>query len=133
MANYRPWNWQACVEMFLDTRGLGVGLGGYADLLRSYNAFLAQTLYNYPHGVIWQVMAHLGVVGLVLLAWAVWRIVRMQLEAARTAGRLRVVVWVMSGTMLGYAGWTFFEFALMEKPFYEYLAIATALAAVVRR
>jgi hypothetical protein len=135
MANFRPWNWQACIEMFVDTRGVGVGLGGYAELLRAYNPFLAQTLYNYPHGVFWQVLAHLGVVGLLLLGWGAWRVFRMQAEASRLAGDrpFRVLVWVMSGTLVGYVAWTFFEFALMEKPFYEFLALATALHAVLRR
>jgi len=135
MVNYRPWNWQACMEMFVDSRGLGVGLGGYSDILPAYNSLLASTVYDYPHGVFWQVLAHLGLVGLALLAWGVWRVFRMQREAARRAaqGPLRVMVKVMGGTLVGYAAWTFFEFTLLEKPFFEFLALATALHLLLGR
>ncbi len=135
MANYRPWNWQACIEMFVDTGGLGVGLGGYSELLPAYNALLAQTIYDYPHGVFWQVLAHLGVVGLVLLAWGVWCVFRMQRQAAERAGEgpLRVMVKVLGGTLVGYSAWTFFEFTLLEKPFFEFLALATALHLLLGR
>lgn len=135
MANVRPWNWEACTGMFLDSSGLGIGLGGYSSVLAAYNPWLAQSIYDYPHGVFWQVGAHLGLLGLVLLGWLVLRVVRMQLRSAREApsSRMRALVLVMSGTLAGYAGWTFFEFTLLEKPFFEFLALSTALALQMRR
>ncbi len=131
--NYRPLNWEACVQMFLDTNGRGIGAGGYEDLLPRYNNYLAQSLYDYPHGIFWDVLVHYGVVGLGLVGWLVVIVTRMTLRLVReTRGtEAEVFAWTMPATILGYGAWSWVEFTFEEKPFWEFLALFTALYAIV--
>lgn len=133
--NYRPLNWKACWEMFVDSYGVGIGAGAYTALLPTYNAFIASSLYDYPHGIFWEVMSHYGVVGIWLLLLLVWRVAASALELVRsTKGTAaEVFAWIMPATMLGYAVWSWVEFTLIEKPFWEFLALYTALQLVVKR
>ena len=39
----------------------------------------------------------------------------------------------MPAAMLGYAAWSFVEFSLTEKPFWEFLSLYTALYLIVGR
>ena len=133
--DYRPWNWQACWDMFVDTWGLGIGAGGYKTLLPSYNFQVASTQYNYPHGVFWQLLAHFGVIGLGLFGWIIQRIFTMAkgawVSAKGTAAE--PFVWAMPTAMVGYFAWTFVEFEYAEKPFWEFLAMFTALCLIIGR
>lgn len=133
--NYRPLNWQACLEMFRDTWGRGIGAGGYADLLPVYNNYLAESLYDYPHGIFWDVLVHYGVVGIGLVVWLVVVVARLTLRLAReTRGtEAEVFAWTMPATILGYGAWSWVEFTFEEKPFWEFLALFTALFFIVER
>lgn len=133
--SYRQWNWDVCWQMFKDTMGLGIGAGGYTDLLPQYHYFLSESLYDYPHGIFWEFLAHYGVVGLLLLGWLVGSIVVMSRDIVRlTRGTVaEVVAWTMPAAMLGYFAWSFLEFTITEKPFWEFLALYTALYLVARR
>ena len=127
--NYRPLNWLVCLQMFQDTWGRGIGVGGYTTLLPQYNNYLAQSLYDYPHGIVWEVMAHYGVLGLGLVVWLLVRVTRMAVALARwTRGTAaEIFAWTMPASMLGYVAWSFVEFTVAEKPFWEFLSLYTAL------
>ncbi|RME26053.1 MAG: O-antigen ligase family protein [Deltaproteobacteria bacterium] len=133
--SYRQWNWEVCWQLFQDTHGLGIGAGGYTIVLPRYNYYLSQSLYDYPHGIFWEFLAHYGVIGLALLAWLIVAIVRMAADiVASTRGTVaEVVAWTMPAAMLGYFAWSFMEFTLTEKPFWEFLSLYTALYFVARR
>jgi O-antigen ligase len=133
--NYRQLNWLTCLEMFRDTGGLGIGAGGYEDLLPSYNNYVAQSLYTYPHGIAWELIAHHGVVGLGLLVWLIARIVGMarRLVVMARGTEAEVFAWTMPAAMLGYFAWSWVEFTLTEKPFWEFLSLYTALYLIVVR
>lgn len=133
--NYRQLNWLTCIQMFFDSYGLGIGAGGYEDLLPQYNNYVAQSLYTYPHGIVWEVVAHYGVVGLTLLGWLVISVVRMagQLIEWSRGTEAEVFAWTMPAAMLGYFAWSFVEFTLTEKPFWEFLTVYTALYLIVKR
>ncbi|MCK6503578.1 O-antigen ligase family protein [Myxococcota bacterium] len=133
--SYRQWNWEVCWKMFQDTWGLGIGAGGYEDLLPSYNYFVSESLYDYPHGIFWEFLAHYGVVGLFLLGWLIVAIMLMAREIVRlTRGTVaEVIAWTMPAAMLGYFAWSFVEFTITEKPFWEFLAVYTALYLIARR
>jgi hypothetical protein len=133
--HYRPQNWLACFEMARDTLGLGIGAGGYDIELAHHNAKLASTIYDYPHGIAWGILAHQGVIGLVLFAWVAVAIARMSIGAARSAKgtQAEVLAWTMPAAMAGYLVWSFVEFSLWDKPFWEWAALSTALAAIVHR
>ena len=134
-STYRAQNWQVCVQMFLDTWGRGVGAGGYLALLERYNWFIYNSDYHYPHGIFWGLLAHHGVVGLGIFTWIAATILRMGRELTRwTRGSaLEVFAWTMPATMIGYAAWSFVEFEYNEKPFWEFLALFTALYLMVKR
>ncbi len=133
--NYRQLNWLTCLQMFHDTGGLGIGAGGYEDLLPAYNNYVAQSLYTYPHGIAWEIIAHYGIVGLGLLGWLIVRIVGMarELIGLSKGTQAEVFAWTMPATMLGYFAWSWVEFTLTEKPFWEFLALYTALYLIVVR
>jgi O-antigen ligase len=133
--NYRQLNWLTCVEMFRDTFGLGIGAGGYEDLLPIYNNYVAQSLYTYPHGIAWELIAHYGVVGVVVFVWLIIAIVRMAADLVRMSKgtEAEVFAWTMPAAMLGYFAWSFVEFTLTEKPFWEFLSLYTALYLIVQR
>ncbi len=133
--SYRQWNWEVCWQLFRDTKGLGIGAGGYTIVLPDYNYYVAQSLYDYPHGIFWEFLAHYGVIGLALLAWLMVAIVLMARDiVAMTRGTVaEVVAWTMPAAMLGYFAWSFMEFTLTEKPFWEFLALYTSLYFVAKR
>lgn len=134
-ASYRLWNWETCVRMLWDTQGRGIGLGGYEVLLPSYNYFLSGTLYDYPHGIFWGVLAYLGVVGVGLWLWLLWAIFRLAQDTIRRARgtEAELYAWSMPAAMLGYLAWSFVEFNLHDKPVWEFLALYTALNLALRR
>lgn len=133
--NFRQLNWLACLQMFGDTWGRGIGAGGYEELLPQYNNYVAQSLYTYPHGIFWEFLAHYGVIGLGLLTWLIVSVMRMasRLIAMTKGTEAEVFAWTMPAAMLGYAAWSFVEFSLTEKPFWEFLSLYTALYLIVSR
>ena len=134
-SNIRQLNWLVCMEMFSDTFGLGIGVSGYEVLLPEYNNYIAQSLYDYPHGIFWEVIAHFGIIGLLLVCWTVVMIGRMvqELVAMSKGTEAEVFAWTMPAAMLGYAAWSFMEFTVNEKPFWEFLSLYTALYLIVKR
>lgn len=132
--NYRPLNWLVCLSMFLDTYGRGIGAGGYDTLLPSYNNYLAQSLYDYPHGIFWEVMAHYGLIGIGLMVALLATVVVMarRLIALTRGTEAEVYAWVMPATLLGYFAWSFVEFTVAEKPVWEFLSLYTAFYLAVR-
>jgi O-antigen ligase len=133
-AGVREQNWLVCVEMFKDTWGRGIGAGGYETLLPFYNYWISNSDYTYPHGIFWGILAHYGVVGLVLMFWVVVVIVRMTVQMVRwLQGKPeQMLVLAMFGTMIGYFSWSFFEFLYDEKPFWEFLGLYTVLWTIAR-
>ncbi|MFT5680726.1 MAG: O-antigen ligase [Myxococcota bacterium] len=134
-SNIRQLNWLVCIQMFTDTFGLGIGVAGYEDLLPEYNNYIAQSLYDYPHGIFWEVIAHFGIIGLLLVIWTVVMIGRMvgELVSMSKGTEAEVFAWTMPAAMLGYGAWSFMEFTVNEKPFWEFLALYTALYLIVKR
>lgn len=128
-------NWAACMGMFQDSFGLGIGPGGYIDQLPKYSDWLYNSIYRYPHGIFWGELAHGGVVGVVLLGVLVVVITRMAIQTVRdTRGtEAEVMAWAMPASMAGYFAWSFVEFSLDEKPFWEWLAVYTALHLIARK
>ncbi len=128
-------NWAACWGMFTDTYGVGIGPGGYVDNLQKYSDWLYNSVYRYPHGIFWGELAHTGVLGLLLLGTLVVVIVRMAIQTVRdTRGsEAEGLAWTMPASMFGYFAWSFVEFNIYEKPFWEWLGLYTALHLVARR
>ncbi len=125
----RQQNWLVCLQMFAETWGRGIGPGGYEDLVADYNWRIYDSIHKYPHGIFWGVTAHYGVVGIGLAAWVFFAVVGMTRQLLRwTRGSaLEIFAWIMPATMLGYALWSFVEFNFDDKPFWEFLALFTAL------
>lgn len=133
--NFRQLNWLVCIQMLFDTYGRGIGTGGYETLLPEYNNYVAQSLYDYPHGIFWQTIAHYGFVGLAIMIWIVVSVMRMARELIVLARgtEAEVLAWTMPAAMLGYVAWSFVEFTINDKPFWEWLALYTALYLIVKR
>ena len=134
-SNFRYLNWLTCLQMFRDTHGIGIGTGGYKTLLYDYNGYVAESLYNYPHGIIWQILANFGVIGILIWSWMMVAIAGMVLKLTRmTSGtNTNIIAWSMPASMVGYGAWSFFEFTVGEKPFWEFLALYTALYLIIKR
>ena len=131
----RGLNWAACLGMFQQSFGLGIGPGGYVENLREYSEWLYNSTYRYPHGIIWGEIAHTGIVGVGLLIALVVVVTRMAIATVRDCKgtEAETLAWAMPASMAGYFAWSFVEFSLDEKPFWEWLAVYTALHLVARR
>ncbi|MCP4804383.1 MAG: O-antigen ligase family protein [Proteobacteria bacterium] len=131
----RQQNWLVCLEMFAETWGRGIGPGGYEDLVADYNWRIYDSIHKYPHGIFWGITAHYGVIGIGLFGAMAVAVVRMARDLVRwTKGSaIEVFAWTMPATMLGYALWSFVEFNFDDKPFWEFLALFTALWLCVKR
>ncbi len=128
-------NWSACVGMFRDSYGLGIGPGGYVEHLQQYSDWLYNSVYRYPHGIVWGEIAHTGIVGVVLLfalVVVIWRMAYVTIQDTKGT-EAEVLAWAMPAAMGGYFAWSFVEFSIDEKPFWEWLALYTALHLVARR
>ena len=70
-----------------------------------------------------------------LFGWIIQRIFTMArvawVSAKGTAAE--PFVWAMPTAMVGYFAWTFVEFEYAEKPFWEFLAMFTALCLMMGR
>jgi O-antigen ligase len=134
-SNIRFLNWQVCLELLVDTWGRGIGVSGYEVVLPTYNNYIAQSLYDYPHGIFWEVSAHYGLIGLLLFGWLVLQVIRMVQDCVVSSKgtQAEVFAWTMPAAMLGYVAWSFVEFTVNEKPFWEFLALYTALYLIVKR
>ncbi len=122
-------NWAVCLEMFDNTFGRGVGPGGYAQWLESYDWKLYTSVHRYPHGIFWGLMAHYGVVGLACAVWMVKKVATMarELREAARGTPMEPFAWAMPATMLAYVAWSMVEFSFDDKPFWEFLALYTSL------
>lgn len=121
-------NWMVCWQILLDTYGLGIGGGGYSEILADYDWWLYSSQYRYPHGIFWGMMANFGVVGILLYCWFLAVCIKMMIETLRwTRGRPEhAMMWAMVAAIFGYWCWSFVEFSFDEKPFWEFLALLTA-------
>ena len=131
----RGMNWAACVQMLVDSNYVGIGPGGYIEMLEKYNWWLYQSVYRYPHGIFWGELAHGGIVGVGLLFFLVVQITRMSIQTIRDCRGTEAepLAWAMPASMAGYFAWSFVEFSLDEKPFWEWLAVYTALHLIARK
>ena len=111
------------------------GPGGYIDNLQKYSDWLYHSVYRYPHGIFWGEMAHGGVVGILLFVALILVITWMAIQTVRDCRgtQAEVLAWAMPASMAGYFAWSFVEFSLDEKPFWEWLAVYTALHLAARR
>jgi hypothetical protein len=134
-SSFRGQNWMACMGMFSDTYGVGMGAGGYPELIKDYSWYVYNSVYRYPHGIFWGIMAHQGAVGLFAFFWLVAAVIAMarRLIVWTRGSALSVFAWSMPATMLGYFMWSFFEFNVDEKPFWEFLALYTVLYLAVEK
>jgi hypothetical protein len=134
-SDIRARNWLACIHMFQETHGLGIGAGGYAQVIADYDWRIYDSIHRYPHGIPWGILAHYGVVG---MGCATWLVVRVGKMARKLIGQTRgtdvePLAWAMPATMFAYFAWSFVEFSFDDKPFWEFLALFTALYLWVQR
>lgn len=131
----RQANWQACGAMAVATYGRGIGAGGYDKLLARIDPELAESQYAYPHGIFWEILAHYGLFGVLLATAFVGYVVQLGMQTIRSSRDPadRTLVAAMLATILGYMAWSFFEFSISDKPFWEYLGLYTALCLAMGR
>ena len=128
-------NWQVCYDMAVESLGLGIGAGGYETLLPMFNERLALSLYAYPHGVLWDVMAHYWVPGLLLWGALGWLVVRHYRQARAAVRGTRVELWLigMMAGIVGYWAHSLVEFHLEDKPYWTFLGIFLGLVVAARK
>ncbi len=133
--NTRFANWDACYRMCVETYGLGVGAGSYLQALPRFNERLLLSDSAYPHGIMWDVMAHYGFVGLSLMT-AVILTVFKDFRSALAAVRGTVVeFWLigMAAALVGYGAHSLVEFHLIDKPFWAFLGVSLGLVLAAKR
>ena len=134
-SDIRVRNWVACIEMFQETNGLGIGAGGYAQVIADYDWKIYESIHRYPHGIPWGIIGHYGLVGMVCAVWLIVRVAKMarQLVEWTRGTAVEPFAWAMPATIFAYFAWSVVEFNFDDKPFWEFLALYTALYVIVRR
>ncbi len=134
-SDIRERNWIVCMKMARDTWGIGVGAGGYQELVADYDWKIYDSIHRYPHGIFWGVLGHYGVIGVACFAALIRGVFRMNREMVEvTRGtRAEVFTWAFPAVMFGYFAWSFVEFNFDDKPFWEFLALYTALYLISQR
>lgn len=97
-------------HIFFDSWLLGVGWRGFSDAFLSYHS-LQDTLGVYePHNVIYLVYTELGLVGLLLFVFIVYKIYKIAWENTRfeTGPEIRIISHTLLGTLIAYA--VFYQF-----------------------
>ena len=133
--NTRFANWDACYRMCVESWGLGIGAGGYLAMLPRFNERLMLSDSVYPHGIMWDVMAHYGVVGLGLMTAAILTLARALRDAIRAVRGTVVEYWLigMAAGLVGYGAHSLVEFHLIDKPFWAFLGVALGLTMAAKR
>ena len=123
------------MEMFQDTYGGGIGPGGYAQVIQHYDWKIYESIHRYPHGIIWGLIAHYGVIGVGFGLWLIVCVTKMAKTLVKqTKGTLwEPFAWAMPATIFAYFAWSVVEFNFDDKPFWEFLALFTALYLCVQR
>ena len=134
-SDIRERNWMVCLNMFVDTWGRGIGPGGYQELVAQYDWKIYDSIHRYPHGILWGLIGHYGAVGVCCAAVLTRQLYKMNSELAQwTKGtRAEVYAWAFPATIAGYFAWSLVEFNFDDKPFWEFLALYTALYMMVRK
>ncbi len=134
-SDIRERNWIVCMKMAQDTWGIGIGAGGYQELVADYDWKIYDSIHRYPHGIFWGVLGHFGLVGVLCFVALIRQVFRMNRELASvTRGtRAEVFTWAFPAVMCGYFAWSFVEFNFDDKPFWEFLGLYTALYLISRR
>jgi O-antigen ligase len=92
---------EASLEMFLDSSGLGVGTGGFADRFAETRGSLVELEQeegrDYPHNLVLEVGSELGIIGLLLLALWLWLSLKGLTHVVGSSGGYALIaLWVYS-------------------------------------
>jgi len=133
--NTRFANWDACFRMCVETYGLGVGAGSYLQALPRFNERLLLSDSAYPHGIMWDVMAHYGVIGLSLVTAAVLTFVKAFRSAIKAVRGTVVEFWLIgvAAGLVGYGAHSLVEFHLIDKPFWAFLGVSLGLVLAAQK
>jgi len=133
--NVRFANWMVCYQMFVESFGMGIGAGGYAALVADFNERLNLSIYAYPHGVFWDVMAHYGVLGLLFWGAFLWAVVKAFRRAKQRVKGTVIELWLigMFAGAIGYWTHSFVEFHLEDKPYWTFMGIFIGLIAATEK
>ncbi len=133
--NTRFANWDACYRMCVETYGLGVGAGSYLAALPRFNERLLLSDSAYPHGIMWDVMAHYGFLGLGLMTAVILTVVKAFRGAMRAVRGTVVEFWLigMAAGLVGYGAHSLVEFHLIDKPFWAFLGVSLGLVLAARK
>jgi hypothetical protein len=127
--NTRFANWDACMRMFTETFGMGIGAGGYLEWLPRFNERLLLSDSAYPHGIGWEVMAHWGAIGMGLLLAIGITIGKFYVRTLRRVRGTVLEMWLigMAAGVIGYWAHSLVEFHLIDKPFWAFFGVSLAL------
>jgi len=133
--NTRFANWSACIQMFTETFGVGIGAGGYLDWLPRFNERLLLSDSAYPHGIGWEVLAHFGFIGIVLLIGIGVAVARHYVRVLRAVRGTTVEFWLigMAAAVVGYWAHSLVEFHLIDKPFWAFFGVCLGLLVAAER
>ena len=133
--NTRFANWDACYRMCVETYGLGVGAGSYLQALPRFNERLLLSDSAYPHGIMWDVMAHYGIVGLSLMTAVILTVIKAFRSAIQAVRGTVVEFWLigMAAALVGYGAHSLVEFHLIDKPFWAFLGVSLGLILAARK
>lgn len=128
-------NWLACIQMAKETWGFGIGPGGYEVFIEHINAKIADSDQKYPHGIIWGLIAHQGVFGVLFFIVLVQRTFHHFYKAWSGVRGTRLEYYLLgaSAAIIGYHCHGLIEFEIHDKPFWEFFGLFWALILISQR
>ena len=127
-------NWAVCWQMLWDTHADSGSGAVTRSFSRTTTGGCIRVNIAIRMAFFWGLMAHFGVVGLLLYGWflaAVARMFQQTLHDTRDRGE-HAIVWGMAAAIGWVLGLEFVEFSFDEKPFWEFLALLTVCWALGR-
>ena len=92
-------------------------------------------LYAYPHGIVWDVMAHYGFIGLGLLLAFSWYLMKGFRGALADVRGTALELWLigMGAGVVGYWTHGLVEFHFTDKPYWAFVGLFLGLIAAARQ
>jgi putative inorganic carbon (HCO3(-)) transporter len=101
--------WSAQIEMFKEHPWFGIGFNNnerkakeYVD--RLFPADIANNFYGHAHSAFLQVLASMGILGVLAYGWIWVSIFKSCFESLRAYGRTKLEYWICLGALAGFVG-----------------------------
>lgn len=72
--------WKESIDLLKDHPLFGVGLSGYPIVMQKYHQNLAFEIFQYPHNILMNILAELGLMGLLAFFMALYQLIKITIK-----------------------------------------------------